>query len=138
MILSDWNTFAYRLHFSHNFYEIHDVHKYLPWQSKKCSKWFSFLLFCEFINIFILLCELNFGPAWLRRVDKLHTHFMRHWVGKKNDKINWIRAHILIFIIVPVQTYLFHLPQKRAMSTQKKKTEESIAWVRFFPPQKNT
>lgn len=33
---------------------------------------------------------------------------IKHW---KNDEINWIRAYILIFIIVPVQTYLSHLPR---------------------------
>lgn len=30
--------------------------------------------------------------------------------NRTNDEINWIRASILIFIIVPVQTYLSHLP----------------------------
>ena len=54
---------------------------------------------------------------------------------KRNDKINWIRAHILIFIIVPVQTYLFHLASNDDECI-KKKRGKSIAWVRFPRAQK--
>lgn len=56
-------------------------------------------------------------PAWSHRVYKLHTHFTTTKHRRNTAEINWIRAHILIFIIVPVQTYLFHLCPQTAHRT---------------------
>lgn len=104
--------------FSWNSKLYHDVHKYLPWQPEMI-----FFASCEFINIFYI-CEMNFrcphgviSCVFVQITQSFHDKEL-----PRNDKINWIRAHILIFIIVPVQTYLFNLAPKYKKKRRKNYT----------------
>lgn len=96
-----------------------------------CHDWTKFKKLSEIIFFCFTEMKLQTGmkSSW---VQITQTHFMRHrrekkMKGRKNDKINWIRAHILIFIIVSAQTYLFHLPSNYTnvgtMSAQKNISE---------------
>lgn len=126
--------FLYTIFFPRTRAGYHDVHKYLPWHRKEPprpddfralsffsrSKVYShFSALSIWRNDFFLETSAS-RPAWSHRVYKLHTHFTTTKHRRNTAEINWIRAHILIFIIVPVQTYLFHLcPQtaRRTMSS---------------------
>lgn len=142
MILSEWNTFRIQAlispaAFYTRFFRprtragYHDVHKYLPWHRKEPprSDDFRALSFFSRSKVYSHFSALSIWrndffletsasrPAWSHRVYKLHTHFTTTKHRRNTAEINWIRAHILIFIIVPVQTYLFHLCPQTAHRT---------------------
>lgn len=104
---------------------VNDVPKYLSWHFKKFHPtWFLFVsaIFPHLWNSLSTRIESLCVQITQSRVADIKN--IKHW---KNDEINWIRAYILIFIIVPVQTYLSHLPR-----TMEACDEWTKKWVRIY------